>query len=255
VEQVSNFPDHFSQAAAAYAASRPRYPPELFAALAEHAPARRLAWDCGTGSGQAAIGLARHFEQVLATDASGALLASALPHPRIRYVAALAEASCLKARSVDLVAVAQALHWFDRTAFFKEVRRVLVPRGVVAAWCYGLVEIEPAIDELVGRFYTGTVGSFWPPERRLVESGYRTVDFPFERFTLPPMWIETPLTLGELGDYIRTWSATLRYRAAFHRDPVGALLESLQPSWGPPGRRRSARWPLAVRAGYSAAGA
>lgn len=51
------FADHFSVRSRDYARFRPSYPPALFAWLAETAPARRLAWDCATGSGQAAAGL------------------------------------------------------------------------------------------------------------------------------------------------------------------------------------------------------
>lgn len=246
----AHFRDHFAHAAPAYAAFRPGYPPALFAALAERAPARRLAWDCATGSGQAALGLAEYFEAVVATDASAAQLTAALPHPRVRYREAPADASGLAAESVDLVTEAQALHWLDRAAFFREARRVLTPRGVVAAWCYGLMEIEPAIDELVRAFYTHTVGPYWPPERALVEAGYRTIEFPFVEFSLPAMRIEAELTLAELGGYVGTWSAVLRHRGATGHDAVAGLVEALRPCWGTPERRRGVRWPLAIRAGY-----
>lgn len=53
--------DQFSAVARAYARYRPSYPAELFAALARAAPGRRAAWDCATGTGQAATGLAAHL--------------------------------------------------------------------------------------------------------------------------------------------------------------------------------------------------
>jgi SAM-dependent methyltransferase len=251
----SEFRDHFAQAAPAYATFRPRYPAALFAALAAQAPARHLAWDCATGSGQAAIGLAEHFERVVATDASEAQLAAALPHPRVRYHRATAEASGLPAGSVALVTVAQALHWLDRPAFYAEARRVLVPNGVIAVWTYGLIEIGPAVDELIRSFYARTVGPYWPPERALVETGYRTIDFPFAELPLPALHMEGELTLEQLGGYLGTWSAVLRYRTAQGRDPVPELLERVRPHWGGPERARSVRWPLASRAGRVAGGA
>lgn len=243
------FRDHFASAATDYAAFRPRYPAALFAALAECAPGRRMAWDCATGSGQAAIGLAEHFEQVVATDASAAQLSAALAHARVRYREAPADASGLPPRSVELVTVAQALHWLDRPGFYAEARRVLAPNGVVAAWCYGLLELGAGLDEPIRAFYERTVGPYWPPERALVDSGYRTVDFPFAEVTLPRVAMEAELTLAELGGYLGTWSAVLRYRSAKGHDPVAPLLDRLRSAWGGPEVRRTARWPLTIRAG------
>lgn len=243
------FRDQFGSVGPAYAEFRPRYPPPLFRALAAIAPARRLAWDCATGSGQAALGLAEHFDEVVATDASEAQLRAAVAHPRVYYRQAPAQTSGLASGTVDLVTVAQALHWLDRPAFYAEVRRVLAPGGVLAAWCYGLVEISRDVDALVHAFYAETVGAYWPPERRLVESGYRTIEFPFVEFPLPPLAIEAELTLEELAGYIGTWSAVLRYRAAIGADPVGPLLDRVRRPWGSPSARRLARWPLTVHAG------
>jgi SAM-dependent methyltransferase len=243
------FPDHFSSAAPDYRAYRPRYPASLFDALAAAAPHRRLAWDCATGSGQAAVGLAGHFDAVAATDASEQQLAAAEPHPGVDYRRARAEASGLAEGSVALVTVAQALHWFDRPAFFAEVRRVLSPDGILAAWCYGLMEVDPSVDAVIHGYYTETVGPYWPPERELVESGYRGIEFPFEEIVLPPAHIEARWTLDELCGYLGTWSATLRYRSANGSDPVPRLKETLRPLWGDRPVARTVRWPLAVRAG------
>ncbi|HEV8263901.1 MAG TPA: class I SAM-dependent methyltransferase [Gemmatimonadales bacterium] len=244
-----SFADHFSGVSAAYAAFRPRYPDALFDVLAAAAPACDAAWDCATGSGQAALGLARHFARVIATDASDAQIAHAAPHPRITYRVAAAEASGLPDRSVDLVTAAQAVHWFDRPRFWAEARRVLRPEGVIAVWTYWFFSVEPALDAIVRRFYTDTVGPFWPPERKLTEERYQTIDFPFAEFTLPGFTIEQRVTLDEVAGYIRTWSATRGYVERHGRDPVEDLVRELRPIWGDPTTARLARWPLAVRAG------
>ncbi|MFH1278605.1 MAG: class I SAM-dependent methyltransferase [Candidatus Eisenbacteria bacterium] len=244
------FHDHFSPAARGYAAFRPHYPAALFVDLAARAPGRRLAWDCGTGSGQAATGLAGHFDRVIATDASAEQIDSARAHPKVTYRTVPAESSGIESSSVDLVTVAQALHWFDRPAFYEEVRRVLVPGGLLAVWCYELMTIAPAIDDLVLKFYKGDIGPCWPPERALVEEGYRTIEFPFDEFTFPAMSIEGTMNLPELAGYLRTWSAVIRYRADKGADPVDVLARELAPLWGDPGERRGVRWPLSVRAGY-----
>jgi len=244
-----NFADHFSVVSAGYAAFRPRYPDALFDLLADAAPARDAAWDCATGNGQAALGLARHFEHVIATDASAEQIAHATQHPRVTYRVARAEASGLDARSVDLVTAAQAVHWFDRPRFWAEARRVLRPGGVVAVWTYWFFSIAPELDTIVRRFYNDTVGPFWPPERKLTEDRYRTIEFPFAEFAAPEFTIEQRLTLEGVAGYIRTWSATRGFIKARGHDPVDALITELAPVWGDPATPRLARWPVAVRAG------
>lgn len=244
-----SFADHFSGVAAEYAAFRPRYPDALFDFLAREARAPDEAWDAGTGSGQAAIGLARHFRHVTATDASGDQIEHATPHARVSYRVAPAEASGLADASVDLVTVAQAVHWFDRERFWHEVRRVLRARGVIAIWTYRLFEIAPVIDAATRRFYTGVVGPFWPPERLLTEQRYQTIEFPFAEFAAPNFVIEQQVTLDDVAGYIRTWSATRAFVKHHGKDPVDDLVAELGPAWGAPLQLRLARWPVAMRIG------
>ena len=80
----------------------------MFEYLGTITPTRRLAWDCATGNGQAAIQLATVFDRVIATDASESQIANAQPHQRIEYRVAPAEQSDLQSGSFDLVMVAQA---------------------------------------------------------------------------------------------------------------------------------------------------
>src|SRR5947209_18805440 len=112
------FKDHFSAHAAEYAKFRPHYPDELFEHLASISPRHELAWACATGNGQAAVGLARHFEKVIATDASAQQIESAEPDKRISYRVAPAEASGIDSASVDLLWGAQARHGLDLDRFF-----------------------------------------------------------------------------------------------------------------------------------------
>lgn len=243
------FQDHFSERAAEYARFRPRYPARLFQALAELAPARGLAWDCGTGNGQAAIGLAAHFQQVWATDASAEQLAHAERHPRVTYRRSLESNSGLNQATADLVTAAQALHWFDVDAFFAEARRVLKPEGVVAVWCYNLPRADPRIDARLDRFANETVGPHWAPERRHVRAGYQDLPFPFAEQPFPVFAMEQDLTLGDLAGYLDTWSAVRRYRQLLGTDPVAPLISQIAPLWGDPERPRVLHWPLSGRAG------
>lgn len=246
----SNFVDRFGARADAYAAYRPTYPSALFTWLAELAPARTLAWDCGTGSGQAATALGELFDLVVGTDASAAQVMAAAAHPRVRYLVAAAESSGLRDSSVDLCTVAQALHWFDLEKFYAEVRRVLVPGGILAVWTYAAMNLdEESIDRHIQHFYSGVVGPYWPRERRLVESGYRALAFPFEDMTSPAFALHADWPLGRLLGYVRTWSAVSRYVLERGDDPVAALEKTLRPLWGPPERKRRVYWPMSLRLG------
>ncbi|HEV7904386.1 MAG TPA: class I SAM-dependent methyltransferase [Pyrinomonadaceae bacterium] len=243
------FKDHFSSHSPDYAKYRPRYPAALFEYLASMTPEHERAWDCATGNGQAALSLAPFFAQVIATDASQSQLDSAPPHEKISYRVAAAEQTDIEAASVNLVTVAQALHWFDLEAFYREVKRVLKPAGVLAVWAYNLLEIEPSIDAKVNEFYGLTVGPYWPPERRLIEDGYRSIVFPFEELKPPPVRMEASWRLSDLVGYLQTWSATKRFIAARGFDPVPALANELLPVWGATNEEKRVYWPLSLRVG------
>ena len=242
------FSDHFSLGSASYAKFRPHYPEALFDFLAASAPACHDAWDAGTGSGQAAVDLARVFENVVATDPSARQIESATPHPRVTYRVEPAERTGLGPSSVDLVTAAQSVHWFDRPRFWGEVRRVLRPNGIIAVWTYLLFEIAPTIDGIVHDFYSGVVGPYWPPERRLVEQRYQTIDFPFAEFDAPDFVIEQFMTLDDVAGYIRTWSATSAFMKHHQVDPVDDLVKELTRAWRS-SEPRLARWPIAMRVG------
>ncbi|MGD8320135.1 MAG: class I SAM-dependent methyltransferase [Gemmatimonadota bacterium] len=244
------FPDHFSGHAALYQRYRPTYPAALYAWLAERSPSRRVAWDCATGNGQAAVGLAPHFDAVVATDASGEQLAHARPHARVSYVRATAEQAPLPPASVDMVTVAQAVHWFDMEAFYREVRRVARPGGHLAVWTYSLVEAGPEVDGVVRWFYDDVVGPYWPPERQHVHEHYEKLPFPFDEvdgvphFDMRPRWTREDL-LGQLT----TWSSVNRYRDAHGEDPLALLEPRLAEVWPDPREVRTLSWPIILRVG------
>lgn len=247
--QPESFKDHFSGHAAAYADARPRYPVELFQWLATLTAQHALAWDCGTGNGQAALELAEHFKKVIATDPSKEQIANAFPHAHVEYRVAAAESPDLDHHSVDLVTVAQALHWFDRPKFYAQLKRVLKPDGAIAAWCYGLCTITPAIDAAVRDFYDGTVGPYWSPERRLIDDGYRTFEFPFREITPPAFSMRHQWNLAQFLAYLDTWSAVQRYISQNGHDPVLKLGDRLRRIWGAPDSQRTVTWLLHMRAG------
>jgi SAM-dependent methyltransferase len=247
---AKEFSDHFGPVAESYAQFRPTYPADLFDWLASIVPRHDAAWDCACGSGQASVDLAERFGRVIATDASASQIRSAAPHPRVEYRVAAAETSGLADASVDLVTVAQALHWFDIGTFFAEARRVTKPGGAVAAWTYGVPRLaDPRVDDIVQTFYSVTVGPYWPPERAIVEAGYQALPFPFEEIAPPAFALRAEWPLAQLLGYFASWSATARYVAQHGKNPVRELAEVFEPAWGDPDVPRTVTWPLAMRAG------
>ena len=142
--------------------------------------------------------------------------------------------------------MAQALHWFDPERFYSEVRRVLMPRGIVAAWAYKLARVTPVIDAMVNHYYSDVVGAYWPAERVLVEK-FEELALPFPEITAPPFEMVAEWNVEHLIGYLRTWSATQRFMAAERRDPLEEIEEELRSAWGE--KERRVGWPLTVRVG------
>jgi SAM-dependent methyltransferase len=240
---VGSFPDHFSGHAQLYAQARPSYPEELIAELAALSPGRALAWDSGTGNGQAARLLARHFAHVHATDASAEQIAAADPAERVHYAVEPAERCSLPDGSADLVVAAQALHWYDLERFYREVRRVLRPDGLLAAIGYGWFYVDPIIDEIVGRTLLKPVEQHWAPGNWLLIDGYRTIPLPGEEVRLAPAAIHLRWTRGQFEAYVRSWSVVQRLGEQVAERGFAALAEV----W-PDEQVRQVVMPLTVRA-------
>jgi SAM-dependent methyltransferase len=246
---MASFEDHFSEQARVYALYRPQYPGELFDYLASIAPGCNLAWDCGTGNGQAAQELAKHFNRVIATDGSADQIAQAAAHERIEYRVERAEEVHLEPRSVDLITVATAVHWFDLEPFYQVVRQVTRPNGILAVWMYHLPAVNPAIDEILLHYYTNVLAGYWPERFHFMREFYRTLPFPFEELDPPLFKMQTNWELDQLAGFLDSWSATRRYQKERGLNPLSIIWQSLFEAWGDPGHRRTLRWPLYFRVG------
>jgi ubiquinone/menaquinone biosynthesis C-methylase UbiE len=241
--------DHFSSISSGYSAFRPRYPRALFEFLASTTPRHRLAWDCGAGSGQATVDLADFFEHVIGSDVSVQQIVRAPKHGRIDWLVSRAEFAPLAPRSVDLITVAQALHWFDHSRFNAEVRRVAALGASISAWTYAAPRMDGPVGEVLRRFMFETLGPYWPPERRYVDDEYRSIPFPFDRTPAPSLMLEEHWNLAQVVGYMRTWSASTRYHAAHNDDPVTPVEGELGAVWGDAAQPRGISWPLIVIAG------
>ena len=246
---MREFQDHFSGKAKTYVRHRPAYPGELYSHLASLSPHHRLAWDCGTGNGQAALGLAELFDRVVATDASAAQIALAPHRSGIAYRVTRAEDAGLETHSVALVTVAVAVHWFDLDRFYAEVRRVLSPGGLLAVWCYSLPEIVPAVDRILDHFLRETLSGYWPDGFQYVLDGYRSLPFPFEELVPPPLVMETPWSAADLIGFLQSWSGTTNFEKQRGYNPVEMIRRRLIEAWGTDGGVRSLRWKLFLRIG------
>jgi len=249
------FNDHFSGHAATYREARPLYPDALFDWLADQVAHRDLVWDTGCGNGQASVALAARFARVFATDPSANQIENAERRPNIDYRVEPAEQCSLASASADLVTVAQALHWFDFARFFPEVQRVLKPGGFFAAWAYSDCRVTSAVDVHKDRVYVDLTGTYWPPERELVETGYRTIPMPvgagapFEEIAAPSFVMSVSWNAQQFLAYLRSWSATQRYIKANGVDPVAIVENDLIAAWGDPDMRREVRWDFHLRCG------
>lgn len=207
-----------------------------------------LCWDAGTGSGQAAGGLAEHFAEVVATDASADQIAHAAPHPGVSYRVAPAENSGLEDATVDLVTVGQAVHWFDPKRFYDEVKRVTVRGGAIAVWAYDLFDLAGEAGAVFRHFHA-SVETYWPPERALVARRYADLPFPFEEIPVPAVTMTAEWNLERTLGYLSTWSAVKAFQKATREDPVAKLEPELAAAWGDPDTERTVSWPLVLRAG------
>ncbi|HSU28620.1 MAG TPA: class I SAM-dependent methyltransferase [Chitinophagaceae bacterium] len=224
--------DNFSKDAGAYAKYRPVYPQALYDFVCHHVKEKNVAWDCGTGNGQAAKELARVFTNVWATDISQQQIDHASQAENIIYSVQPAEKTNFPANATDLITVSQALHWFHFDEFYKEVKRVGKNGSWIATWMYSLLTISPAIDQLINQqFYTALLGPYWDPERKHVDNHYTSIPFPFREIPTPVFNMEYEWTASELAGYLRTWSAVKKFIAENGSDPVDELMHKISIHW------------------------
>lgn len=245
-----NYIQHFADQSEHYQQFRPDYPDELFQFLASLVSEHSLAWDCATGNGQAASSLAKYFSQVVASDINQTQLDVAIKKDNIQYFCWPADKTELVAHTVDLITVAQALHWFTLNDFYQEVRRVLKPQGIIAAWCYSLGRVTPAIDAILHKLYEDILGDdYWPKERRYIDDAYRTISFPFTILPAPTFTITKDMDFFAFVGYLNTWSAVKEYQKRQLRNPLDLIMPELQNVWGDIKQTHRMTWPLHLLVG------
>jgi SAM-dependent methyltransferase len=240
--------DLFSAYAADYAQFRPQYPSAFIKYISRLIRYRGVVWDCGCGNGQFSLGLADHFQLVLASDISAEQVAKAPGHKGILYTVQPAEQTDFPDEFFDMVVVAQAIHWFNHDAFYLEAHRVMGPKAVLVAIGYGLMRISPEVDVVLHHFYQNITGPYWEPERIYIDEAYQNLPFPFEPIEVPAFEMPCEWTLGQMMGFLNTWSAVKKYEQENGVNPLSLVSYDFEKAWGGE-KRRKVVFPLFVRAG------
>lgn len=243
-----NFKDYFSAQSKEYSEYRPKYPAELFDYLSSLCKEHKIAWDCATGTGQAAIDLVPYFEKIIATDASSSQIEHAEQHPKITYYTAPAEDSKIGPASVDLITVATAIHWLDTDKFYTEAKRVLKTGGIIAVWVYGYSNITPEANKVLNDF-DNIIKNYWPAETKKAWDFETAIDFPFEKINTPEFKIELDWDLKHFLMYLYTWSGTQNYIKTTGKNPLEDVYEDFKSAWGGEDVKRKVIWDLKIKAG------
>lgn len=203
--------------------------------------------------------ISKHYKKVIATDVATEQLKYAEQRPNITY----AETPTTLSKddltriigpegSVDLVLIVQALHWFDFDAFYDNVKHVLrKPGGVIAAAVYpSRPKVEASIDKVLDDFYA-TIKHYWAPQViEHVETGYKTLPFPFAPVVpengCPQFEVTVDANLEGFLAYLLSWSAvqTAVDNGEEHLNEHQKKL--FADAWGPPETVRRLKWPLDV---------
>lgn len=223
--------DNFSKQANEYSKFRPSYPPEMIEYITSFVKTKSTALDVATGNGQVAVQLANYFDTVYATDMSAKQLANAVKADNVVYKEEPAEKTAFDDKQFDLITVAQAIHWFDFDAFYKEVYRILKPNGVFAVMGYGLFRTSPDSHKILSHFYHNIIGPYWDDERRYLDEEYKTIPFDFEEIEVKQFQNELTWTIDQLTGYLETWSAVQHYIKKNNENPVDIIRDELKQSW------------------------
>ncbi len=225
--------DKFSKQAETYKKYRPKYPEKLYREIIQFVRTKDVCWDCGTGNGQVATELSKHFKKVYATDVSKEQLANAQKKGNISYRVERAENTNFDDNQFDLITVAQAMHWFDQDVFNQEVKRVSKTEGVISIWGYGLLRITTPINELIDSFYHDIIGPYWNQERKHIDNAYTSIKFDFEQINDDrDRFMTVNWNLEQLEGYFNSWSGVQNYMAKNNgANPVTVLVQNLSQFW------------------------
>jgi ubiquinone/menaquinone biosynthesis C-methylase UbiE len=241
--------DNFSKVATLYSQFRPSYPSALFDFLIPLVHSRRNAWDAGTGNGQVAGELANYFEKVFATDLSEKQIKNAVIKKNIIYKIESAEQTSFPGNEFDLITVAQAIHWFDFSKFYNEVKRILKADGIIAVIGYDLCKIDQQVDKIIDHLYSVILNSYWDKERKYIDEHYKTIPFPFIEIPSPVFISEYHWSLDQLIGFLNSWSAVQHYKDRNNNEnPIDKTADDLRHCWKE-NEKKKVTFPVFLRTG------
>lgn len=241
--------DKFSDRSEFYKKFRPTYPQNLYDEILKVTSGRIACWDCGTGNGQVAVQLSNYFKTVYATDISENQISRAEKRNNIVYKIERSEKTSFRESHFDLITVAQAIHWFDLNAFYKEAKRVIINGGIICIWGYGLPRVDKTINELLDHFYWDVIGSYWNSERKHVDNEYKSIRFDFDEINIKKQFeIITKWTITEFEGYLNSWSSVHNYMFKNNINPVNLIMDKVLHKWDKDSKKEF-RFPIFLKLG------
>ncbi|KAG7561637.1 S-adenosyl-L-methionine-dependent methyltransferase [Arabidopsis thaliana x Arabidopsis arenosa] len=228
-----------------YLNARPKYPTIWYKVLAGRTSNHKVAWDVGTGNGQAAIGVAEYYEKVVATDINESQLQRAMKHPKVTYhhtPSSMSDDDLVTLlggeNSIDIIIAAQALHYFDLKRFYPIVKRVLRKQGgIIAVWVYNDLIITPKVDSIMKRLVDSTL-PFRNPTMNLAFDGYRTIEFPFKNIRMGtqgrPKALDIPhkLSLNGFLGFLKSWQPLVKAKEQGEDLLTSCMIDEFKEAWG-----------------------
>jgi ubiquinone/menaquinone biosynthesis C-methylase UbiE len=192
----------FAGTAGYYARYRLRYPAAVLDIVAARfgldGTGRLL--DLGTGPGQLAIPLAKHFAEVVASDVSAEMIAEGERQAEragvtnIRWLTGRAEETPADLGQFQLVTIGGAFHWMDQPTVLRRLETLVAPGGAVAL--FGMGGSHWNVPELWSQAVVATIQRWLGQERR---AGQRVARFDERRFE---DWLaESAFSRLEIGTY------------------------------------------------------
>ena len=241
--------NYFEEKGDEYSQYRPTYPDRLGTLLAQLCQNNEHALEIGCGSGQLSGVLAKNFDVVIATDPSIEQISNAQPYDRVHYQEGSAEKIEMPNNSVDLIVAAQSAHWFDLPNFYEQVKKIGKDQAILALISYGVFSMAGEVGKRFSDFYWQEIHQFWPPERKHIEQGYQSFDFPFAELSLPKLSIERHWTIPQMLGYIETWSAVRIARKSDNSSLLEILKRDISSMNSDSDETYRIEWPIVGRVG------